>query len=101
VADTCVKCGLAVQQPSTGRRRRYCSTGCRRAREYELKRLQRRLESLEDSVAFWRREVDRAERRRRVAGAGPVKDAKAEVARFAGQVTEAEARLRDLLDADE
>ncbi len=34
-------------KPATGRPPSYCSTACRRAAEYELKRLQRHLERLE------------------------------------------------------
>jgi hypothetical protein len=46
----CVKCGAPVTPPTTGRPPRYCSTGCRRAAEYELQRLQRHLEAAEREV---------------------------------------------------
>jgi len=43
----CRYCGLAVTKPRTGRPPVYCSAGCRRAIEYDVRRISRRLESLE------------------------------------------------------
>lgn len=43
----CIKCGAAIEQPATGRPRAYCSTGCRRAAEKEIIRLNDRLATLE------------------------------------------------------
>lgn len=43
----CIKCCKPLEKPATGRPPSYCSTACRRAAEYELKRLQRHLERLE------------------------------------------------------
>lgn len=59
VRMTCLKCGdpLPVQD-GPGRPRTYCSEGCRRAAEYELRRLERRITNVEGSVTFWRRRVD-------------------------------------------
>ena len=48
--ETCLKCGEPLQQPATGRPAVYCSTGCRRAAEYELRRLQRHLEAVEGEL---------------------------------------------------
>ena len=46
---TCIKCGHEIPpHAGPGRPRRYCSTGCRRAMEYELRRLQRALENVEE-----------------------------------------------------
>jgi hypothetical protein len=36
--DTCRKCGRELEHPETGRPKNYCGEGCRRAREYELRR---------------------------------------------------------------
>lgn len=44
----CVKCFRPLEQAQTGRPPRYCGEPCRRAAEYEVKRLQRRLETLEE-----------------------------------------------------
>lgn len=43
----CRKCGAALKRPKTGRPPVWCSTACRRAAEYEVKRVNRRLEVLE------------------------------------------------------
>lgn len=48
-ATTCRKCGNALpERAGTGRPALYCSSACRRAAEYEIRRLSRRLERLED-----------------------------------------------------
>jgi hypothetical protein len=77
-ADRCLTCRAPLERPArpaAGRPPRYCSTACRRAAEYELRRLQRFLERLELRAAiaraeddYWlapryRREVRKAERR--------------------------------------
>ena len=53
---TCRKCGREVPQPAgdRGRPRSYCSTGCRRAMEYELRRLQKALEGVEEQLRWCR-----------------------------------------------
>ena len=43
----CLKCRTPLTPTAVGRPSRYCSTGCRRAAEFELRRLQRHLERLE------------------------------------------------------
>jgi hypothetical protein len=48
--ETCLKCSEPLQQPATGRPPVYCSVGCRRATEYELRRLQRHLEAVEGEL---------------------------------------------------
>jgi hypothetical protein len=93
-AEECVKCGTGLTRPATGRPPRYCSVTCRRAAEFELRRVQRRLESLEreeqelragrhfwlsgehmrERLDFVRAEIDRLEARMRElfdAGAEP------------------------------
>jgi hypothetical protein len=46
----CVKCRLELEPAAVGHPPRYRSTECRRAAEYEIRRLQRRLEKLEDEL---------------------------------------------------
>ena len=43
----CLKCRTPLTPTAVGRPPSYCSTGCRRAAEYELRRIQRHLERLE------------------------------------------------------
>ena len=92
MSDTCVKCFRPLARGPVGRPAAYCSPGCRRAAEYELRRLQRRLERLEDERERWRRAV---------AGVGFFTGspayASAMLARVEAEVAEAEARLRSLL----
>ncbi len=53
----CLKCGAPLPAPpATGRPPVYCGPGCRRAVEYEVRRITRRLEHNED-------ELQRLERR--------------------------------------
>jgi hypothetical protein len=58
VSGKCKKCGRDLELPPTGRPPDYCSKGCRRAVEYELRRIQRRLEAAELKEAHFRRESD-------------------------------------------
>jgi hypothetical protein len=54
MAETCLKCGAPLPKRAAGdvgRSRDYCDAVCRRAVEYELRRLQRRLQGLEDTLA--------------------------------------------------
>lgn len=51
-----MKCGRPRTAPKTGRPPTYCGDGCRRAAEYELRRIQRHLERLEAE----RRELQRS-----------------------------------------
>jgi hypothetical protein len=46
-ADACLKCNAPLERAETGRPPTYCSPACRRAAEFELRRLQRRIERLE------------------------------------------------------
>jgi len=54
---TCARCATPLTASSTGRPPSYCSTRCRRAAEYELRRLQRRLETAERERDRWHRAV--------------------------------------------
>jgi len=49
----CAKCGTALTRPKTGRPPRYCSTGCRRGVEYDLKPFQGRLSDAEEAIRSW------------------------------------------------
>ena len=91
----CVKCGRAVEQPPTGRSRNYCSTGCRRTAEFEIRRLVRRIERLETNLESLRGVRDDGipdgyghspQKRRGLMAEG---------------IKAAEKRLRDLLDTGE
>ncbi len=47
----CLKCGAPLPEPpATGRPPVYCGPGCRRAVEYEVRRITRRLERDEDEL---------------------------------------------------
>lgn len=51
----CAKCGAPLDKPSgAGRPRRFCSSGCKRAAEHEVRRLNRRLEHLEEIMSHAR-----------------------------------------------
>lgn len=69
-SPACRKCGTPLSTPLTGRPPAYCSVGCRRAAEYERKRLQRHLEQLEVQRNHLRQQIlegglDRVQRRYR------------------------------------
>jgi hypothetical protein len=53
-AATCVKCGGGVGRSARGRPRAYCSTACRRAAEYELRRVQGALDRVEEQIRWCR-----------------------------------------------
>ena len=81
----CIKCGAPVHQPATGRPKAYCSTGCRRAAEKEIGRLNDRLAQLEKMAMNARLGYG-------LATAADLRGIEAEI-------TRAETRLRDLLAA--
>jgi hypothetical protein len=91
--DSCIKCGRKIEKSATGRPPRYCGKGCRRAGEYELRRIQRHLEALEIQEAHYRMESDPATAR---CGGDP-KFMRAQHAWYAAEIARGEARLRDLL----
>lgn len=83
----CYKCGRELVIPPTGRPPRYCSVGCRRAVEYEVRRIERALDRLE-------------EQRERVAldTYGSPKHRASKIQSLDALIAQAEDRLRDLLD---
>jgi hypothetical protein len=95
-AMTCPICGAGIAPKSkTGRPAIYCSVGCRRASEYELRRLQARLIRLEDEAEACRR--DRRTGLTHLNGATQQEHA-ADVAR---EIQRAQGRLRELLAHNE
>ncbi|MDP9222798.1 MAG: hypothetical protein M3P18_02895, partial [Actinomycetota bacterium] len=58
MANNCVKCGIPIVQSGQGRPSLYCSKECRRAGEYELRRIQHQLEELEDRERSSRQDRD-------------------------------------------
>ena len=48
--ETCIKCHEPLRQPATGHPRWYCSPACRRSGEFEIRRIQQRLQKLEDML---------------------------------------------------
>ena len=97
----CRYCSGELRVSKRGRPPNYCSVGCRRAAEYEVRRMSRRLERLED-------EHDRLERRTaeytlRDAGASDWQlqrhQSDAHVVDL--QIARARQRMRDLLDDDD
>lgn len=77
----CLVCRKPLERPENGRPPSYCSTSCRRAAEYELRRLQRRLQALEDQAS-----------RERILGNAVLAE------RISSEVKRAELRLLQLLD---
>jgi hypothetical protein len=53
----CVKCGAPLEALATGRPPMYCGETCRDAAAYEIKRLNRRLESLENKASKAREDI--------------------------------------------
>ncbi len=47
----CVRCGAGLSGRDGRRRPKFCSVGCRRTAEYEVRRLVRRLERVDDRLA--------------------------------------------------
>jgi hypothetical protein len=85
----CAKCHEAFVPPNTiGRPPRYCSAGCRRATEYELRRLQGHLEVAERNEARYRSGQVSASARHAAE--------QAEI--HASEIRRLEARMRELLD---
>jgi hypothetical protein len=91
----CVKCGRELDTSPMGRPPRYCGLGCRRAIEYECRRIQRHLQDLERQERHAIRQLDPETR---LAGWGDAKWAERERALVASEIKRYEERLRDLLD---
>ena len=94
----CIRCGEPVaQHVGGGAPKRYCSIRCRRLQEFEIRRVNRHLESAE-----WRLQAALERLEAVLAGAvglGSVAGAEAAVADAAARVAELEARLGELVGA--
>lgn len=93
--SSCLKCAKPLpERAGAGRPPVYCGVGCRRAVEYEVRRLSRRLERLEDDLLALDRRL----------GGWLTKDQAARLTKDADvvrrQLAEAEARLAVLLGAE-
>lgn len=96
---TCVKCGAPIERRAgPGRPPIYCGAACRASAAYEIRRIQRRLESLETFIGVLRRSemntgwvVDASVVKRRE------KERDRKVEAMQGEIAEAEERLRLLL----
>lgn len=85
---TCRKCGSELPtRTGRGRSPTYCSSGCRRATEYELRRLQKALELVEEQARWCRFGWH---------GRRPT-----EAAKYDAERVRLEDRLRELLDDPE
>ncbi len=97
----CVKCGSDLKIPKTGRKPRYCGPACRRAAEFELRRLQNALENQEMLESSYRQDIDGAA----AVGVGPSGDRrmpylKKRQAWHAAEVARLEARMRELCSSE-
>lgn len=91
--NQCVKCGKPIQTTATtGRPPDYCSASCRRAAEYEVRRVNRRIEMLEERLA-WEKLTN--ENTRDASGRKRAE----RVDSLNGLIAEAEGRLKRLLSA--
>ena len=93
----CVKCGSDLKVPKTGRRPRYCGSGCRRAAEYELRRLQTAIENEENLERSYRQDIEGAA----AVGVGPsgarrMPYLKKRQAWHAAEIARLEARMQEL-----
>jgi hypothetical protein len=87
----CIKCGTALDDaPRPGRPARYCSKACRRAAEFEVRRLTAAIEALEQDA-----------RRVRIGAHGTPAARHERLGRITAETTAAEERLRALLAASE
>ena len=91
----CLKCGNEIEKPATGRPPRYCSRACRRTAEYEIRRITRRLEKLEERRDDESELVDAQCSLGDMAGRGPAE----RLAAVEKLILGAETRLKELLGA--
>jgi hypothetical protein len=90
--STCVVCGAPLEQPATGRPRRYCCQTHRRAAEYALRRVQAQLAMAEKRELLARETIVTAR------AWGSATDSARKLAKFwAGEVERLENRLLELL----
>ena len=83
---TCATCQASLTQPATGRPRVFCSVPCRRVAESEVRRIERRLEQLDDYLTT----------AGRTAWAFTPRQHEADMAHTRRQIEDAVARQREL-----
>lgn len=90
----CLMCGSQLEQPPSGRPKRYCDSACRRAGEYEMRRAQSLLLTAE-------RNEQRARARAATAkfSYGDASGERSEVRWWSKEATRLQHRLRELLAA--
>ena len=94
----CQKCGISIEKPPTGRPPRYCGKACRSAAGYEIRRITRRLEKLEEQRDRNAQETDAPIQYSDFEGRGPAE----RLAAVEKLILGAETRLRQLLqDSDD
>jgi len=94
----CPRCKADVRGSGKGRPPTYCGEPCRRAAEYELRRIQRGLEKSEDRLREWRRKAVLIEADK-YRGIGSLDNAEVQIAVHEAEIAELEERLRLLLAA--
>ena len=90
----CFRCAAQIQQPATGRPRRFCSDACRIATNYAIRRTNARLQALETLASRLRHEPDTGFRD--CLGRTHAE----EIAATEAEIADAEARLRLLLEGE-
>ncbi len=90
---SCRKCGTTLPLPSTGRPRTFCSVGCRRATEREVRRLDSSIAALEGRQLSHRESAAFAN--------GRPEYHEAKIAHIRTEIALAEERMRDLLNAED
>jgi hypothetical protein len=99
VRSTCAACKTPIDQAATGRPRKFCSEGCRRSADLEVRRLDRQLDVAETGLTVARDWLAKVEAGL-ASGCGTGTKAMAEfdVARGELRVADLQNRLRGLLD---
>ncbi len=83
-SPVCKSCGTKIALKTRGRPRSYCSDACRRAAEYEIRRVNTRIARLEDTVSNARTD--------------PVTAKLWDIGLIAQEIDLQKARLRELLE---
>jgi hypothetical protein len=91
----CLICERPLTRPVVGRPPRYCGVACRKAAELWLRRLQRRLQALEDRASDVRLEIATA------VSEGQEAHYQRELDALADEIELMQARLRELLAEEE
>ena len=86
-APVCKACKAAITLPKTGRPPPYCSVGCRRTSQHEIRRVNKTISRLEESAGYYRFD-----------GRVVLPDDAAQADFIAAELVKARARLRELLD---